>query len=187
MSSWRNKLANKTTTAVTNDSNASNNSNASHASSINEIGWKQRINEKKTHTITQEQKPIIPKISIDDLNEFPMLGKESALPSEKQCLSEEKPFEHTCSEKLTQKQTTLTGFAALAKKWSNHDKEEKQREEKEQMYREQQENTYNYNISKLNIINNRLMAFNNYSQVKYNDEYNADYEHDLQHHNDEYM
>ena len=159
MSSWREKLANKTTTAVTNESNTPR-----HTSSTVEGGWKQRINEKQTGPV--QQRPVLPKVSIDDLNDFPALGGGS-------------------SAQPAKKQPALTGFASLAKDWSVHDKEEKQREEKERMYREQQENAYNYNISKLSAINNRLMTFTNHNQVRYNDEYNADYERDLDHHKDE--
>ncbi len=158
MSSWKEKLANKATTAVTATSDIP-------ASSVAGGGWKQRINHKNS-TAKEEQKHVIPKVSIDDLNDFPSLGGAP-------------------STQPTKKQQTLTGFASLAKEWSTHDREEKQREEKERIYREQQENAYNYNISKLNAINNRLMAFNNYSQTRYNDEYNADYERDLAYHNDE--
>ena len=158
MSSWREKLANKTTTAVT--------EGPSHIQPPSGSGgWKQRITEK--HANPQEQsKPVLPKVSIDDINDFPSLGS---------------------STQPAKKQAALTGFASLAKDWSTHDKEEKQREEKERIYREQQENAYNYNISKLNAINNRLMEFNaqNYSRVRYDDEYNADYEKDLTHHIDE--
>lgn len=161
MSSWREKLANKTTTAVTKEPEAQAHA---HAASANNNGWKQRMTEKQT--TSAQYKPVIPKVSIDDLNDFPVLGGGS-------------------STQPTKKQPALTGFASLAKEWSVHDKEERQREEKERMYREQQENAYNYNISKLSAINNRLMAFNNHSQVRYNDEYNADYEKDLHYHNDE--
>ncbi len=162
MSSWREKLANKTTTAVTNQSAPSSVPTAGGGGG----GWKQRINEKQANP--DQYKPVLPKVSIDDLNDFPALGGKLA-PS-------------------PQKQPALTGFAALAKEWSVHAKEEKEREDKEKMHREQQEHAYNYNISKLSAINNRLMAFNtqNYGQVHYNDEYNADYEKDLSYHNDDY-
>lgn len=152
-------MANKTTTVVTKDLDALPSAPQASAGG----GWKQRINEKHTHP--SQQKPVLPKVSIDDINDFPALGGTST--------------------QSPKKQPGLTGFATLAKEWSVHDKEEKQREEKERMYREQQENSYNYNISKLNAINNRLVAFNNHNQVRYNDEYNADYERDLDYHNDE--
>jgi hypothetical protein len=158
MSSWKEKLANKTTTAVTKDA-----SPAAAPAGTGPGGWKQRINEK--HTNPDQYKPVLPKVSIDDLNDFPALGGGSApLPQ--------------------QKQPALTGFAALAREWSTHAKEEKEREEREKMHREQQEYAYNYNISKLSAINNRLMAFNAVTQVRYDDEYNADYEKDLHYHND---
>jgi hypothetical protein len=164
MSSWREKLANKTTTAVTNAPDTSR-----HTTSTVEGGWKQRITEKQANP--GQHKPILPKVSIDDLNDFPLLGGPV--------------LGGAVSAQPTKKQPALTGFASLAKEWSVHDKEEKQREEKERMYREQQENAYNYNISKLSAINNRLMSFNNHNQIRYNDEYNADYERDLDYHNDE--
>ena len=164
MSSWREKLANKTTSAVTNDHGASR-----PTLSVVEGGWKQRINEKQTNPM--QQRPVLPKVSIDDLNDFPVLGGAT--------------LSGAVSAQPTKKQPALTGFASLAKEWSVHDKEEKQREEKERMYREQQENAYNYNISKLSAINNRLMTFTNHNQIRYNDEYNADYERDLDYHNDE--
>jgi hypothetical protein len=154
MSSWREKLANKTTSAVAPSEPA--------PASTQTGGWKQRINEK--HSNPDQQKPVIPKISIDDLNDFPALGGSST----------ESP----------KKQSKLTGFATLAREWSEQAKEDKERENKEKMQREQQEYAYNYNISKLNAINNRLMEFNNHSQVRYDDEYNADYEKDLYYHND---
>jgi hypothetical protein len=156
MASWREKLANKTTTVVTKEESPS----IQQTSTGN--GWKQRLSEKTTSD--QPQKPVIPKISIDDLNQFPALGGSSS---------------------AVKKEPVLKGFATLAKEWSEHAKEEKEREEKEQRYREQQENAYNYNMSKLNAINNRLMQFN-YNQVKYDDEYNADYNNDLDNHNDDY-
>ena len=154
MSSWKEKLANKTTNVTTPAAPPAG-------------GWKQRINEKQLnpHQVT-EQKPVIAKVSIDDLNDFPALGSK------------------TPSQQPPKKQPTITGFASLAREWSEHDKEEKEREDKERMYREQQENAYNYNISKLSAINNRLMQFN-YNQVRYNDEYNADYNNDMDNHYDE--
>ncbi len=153
MASWREKLANKTTSVVTKEESAP---------SQQLSGWKQRLSE-KTAPEQQEAKPVIPKISIDDLNQFPALGGSSS---------------------IQKKEPTLKGFATLAKEWYEHAKEEKEREEKEQRYREQQENAYNYNMSKLNAINNRLMQFN-YNQVKHDDEYNADYNNDLDNHNDD--
>ena len=165
MSSWREKLANKTTTAVTSAPQAMLHQGTLHQGTSSDAAmgsWKQRINDKQTHP--EQTKPLLPKVSVDDLNDFPALGGTPSLPK---------------------KQAVLTGFASLARDWSVHDKEEKQREEKERIYREQQENAYNYNISKLNAINNRVMAFNTNAQYRYDDEYNADYENDLNYHNDE--
>lgn len=158
MSSWKEKLAKKATTAVAPAATAQ----ASSVSVTGGSGWKQRINDRHANP----DRPVLPKISIDDLNDFPTLGRVTPATQEK-------------------KQPALTGFATLAREWSEHAKEEKEREDKENMYREQQAYAYNYNISKLNAINNRLMAFNSHSQVAYNDEYNADYEKDLSYHNDD--
>jgi hypothetical protein len=173
MSSWREKLANKTTTAVNKEADAPR-----QTSSTAEGGWKQRITEKQGNPA--HHKPILPKVSIDDLNEFPVLGG----PVLGGPVLGGPVLGGASSAQTTKKQPVLTGFASLAKDWSVHDKEEKQREDKERMYREQQENAYNYNISKLSAINNRLMSFTNHNQVRYNDEYNADYERDLDYHND---
>jgi hypothetical protein len=154
MSSWKEKLANKTTNVTT---------PATPPAGAPVGGWKQRINEKHNNPQSAEHKPLITKVSIDDLNDFPTLGSKTQQPPKKQ--------------------PTITGYADLAREWCEHDKEEKLREDKERMYREQQENAYNYNISKLSAINNRLMQFN-YNQVRYNDEYNADYNNDMENHYD---
>ncbi len=158
MSSWKEKLANKTSSAVAKPEPSFT---ASSTPSTQSGGWKQRINEK--NIAPEQHRPAISKISIDDLNDFPALGG---------------------GNQPTKKQSALTGFATLAREWSEHAKEEKEREDKEKNYRDQQAYAYNYNISKLSAINNRLMEFNSYSQVKYDDEYNADYEKDLSYHND---
>ena len=156
MSSWKDKLAQKTATAVTRTEETPKQAPPTG-------GWKQRITD-KTADPDQPRPQIIPKVSVDDLNDFPALGSTTTPPPKKQA-------------------PKLTGFANLAREWSAHAKEEQEREEKERIYREEQENAYNYNMSKLNAINNRLMQFN-YNQVRYNDEYNADYERDLDRHND---
>ena len=145
MSSWKEKLASKTVTATTP-------SPQTHPSTTG--GWKQRITEKQCTPQTDQPKPVIPKVSIDDLNDFPALG--GTQPQQK-------------------KSSTLTGFASLAREWNQHDKEDKEREEKERAFTQQQEHAY---MSKLSAINTRLMEFN-YNQIKYNDEYNADYDRDL--------
>jgi hypothetical protein len=160
MSSWKDKLTQKTTSAVT------------HAEEFPEQprpaatgGWKQKMTDKSA-PISHTKPPAIPKVNVEDLNDFPALGASSpAQPA--------KP------------PSKLTGFANLAREWSSHAKEEHDRQEKERIYREEQENAYNYNISKLNAVNNRLLQFN-YNQVRYNDEYNADYNKDLDTHKDQH-
>ena len=128
-------------------------------------GWKQRLATNIGHDIPQNNSQYIalPKIDIADMNAFPTLGN-SAVPT---------PVE----------KKILTGFVDLAKEWKKHDKEQADRDEIERIQREQQEFSYNFNAKKMNLINSSLMTYSmmnspykprsDIDEVPYHDNYDS--------------
>jgi hypothetical protein len=155
--SWKDKLANKSTSAVIAKESITVRPSA-------EGGWKQKISEKKSGSYNPANEPIIHRIDVNNEKEFPTLGGA--------------PVPKT-------KKETPTGFATLAREWAVKAKEDKDREAMEEARRQQVEFAYNYNTQKLNSINASLMNmseqrnyFSRYHEEEEDEEHQSD--------NDEY-
>jgi hypothetical protein len=146
--SWKEKLANKSTSAVIPKESI----NVKPVTQSSMGGWKQKLSDKQSGSYDPATAPIVHKVDISNETEFPTLGGASAVP---------KP-----------KKETPTGFATLAREWAVKDKEDKEREAIEEARRQQVEFAYNYNASRLNAINASLMNLND--QRNYYSTYNND-------------
>jgi hypothetical protein len=158
--SWKDKLANKSTSAVIAKEPITVRPSA-------EGGWKQKLSDKQTGSYNESHAantPVIHKVDVNNEKDFPTLGGAPA------------PVK-------TQK-TAPTGFATLAREWAVKDKEDKEREAMEEARRQQVEFAYNYNTQKLNSINASLM--NMTEQRNYFSRYHEEEDEEDQSDNDNY-
>jgi hypothetical protein len=155
--SWKDKLANKSTSAVIPKEPIRIQPSADPVG-----GWKRKLTDKQSGSYNPANEPIIHRIDVNNEKDFPTLGGAPVPPPVKK--------------------DTPTGFATLAREWAVKAKEDKERETMEEARRQQVEFAYNYNTQKLNAINSSLMNMteqrNYYSSYREESDTESDNEED---------